>query len=253
MDQDLVTQLAALAHPHRITIIRVLSRCHPQRLSAGEIAQLLSVRASTLSGYLAQLVQAGLIDSERLGTSLRYALRRQAAETMLEALVVDGFGARISPLDAPLPPRKARNVLFVCADNTTRSIMAEGLLRAHAGDRFEVFSAGITPGQAPDPQVIEHLAARGIDTDALWTKPLSALVGPDAPVMDVVVALCAISARHDAPGWPAPALGTYWAVAPTDPMTRLERQIERFCALDFGASRRAIQSGLDRIAENPET
>ena len=143
MDQDLVTQLAALAHPHRITIIRVLSRCHPQRLSAGEIAQLLSVRASTLSGYLAQLVQAGLIDSERLGTSLRYALRRQAAETMLEALVVDGFGARISPLDAPLPPRKARNVLFVCADNTTRSIMAEGL----------------PPGSSPEITPLENPAA----------------------------------------------------------------------------------------------
>jgi arsenate reductase (thioredoxin) len=35
-----------------------------------------------------------------------------------------------------------QRVLFVCTANAARSQMAEGLLRAKYGDRFEVFSAG---------------------------------------------------------------------------------------------------------------
>ena len=34
-------------------------------------------------------------------------------------------------------------VLFVCTANAARSQMAEGLLRAKYGNRYEVFSAGI--------------------------------------------------------------------------------------------------------------
>ena len=33
-------------------------------------------------------------------------------------------------------------VIFVCTANAARSQMAEGLLRAKYGDRYEVFSAG---------------------------------------------------------------------------------------------------------------
>lgn len=37
-------------------------------------------------------------------------------------------------------------VLFVCSANTTRSQMAEALLRKYGGEDFEVDSAGINPG-----------------------------------------------------------------------------------------------------------
>lgn len=53
-------------------------------------------------------------------------------------------------------------VLFLCTGNSARSQMAEGLLRAIAGDRLEVFSAGAYP-LGVNPFAIQAMAARGID------------------------------------------------------------------------------------------
>jgi arsenate reductase len=64
-----------------------------------------------------------------------------------------------------------QRVLFLCAHNAARSQMAEALLRQHAGDRFEVCSAGLEPTEIHSiaRNVLEEV---GIDTSTLRAEGL---------------------------------------------------------------------------------
>ena len=64
-----------------------------------------------------------------------------------------------------------QRVLFLCAHNAARSQMAEALLRHHAGDRFEVCSAGLEPTNI-HPQTLRVLDEAGIDTKGLAAEGL---------------------------------------------------------------------------------
>lgn len=54
-------------------------------------------------------------------------------------------------------------VLFVCVHNAGRSQMAAGYLRALAGDRVEVLSAGSEPKDRINTVAVEAMAEEGID------------------------------------------------------------------------------------------
>jgi arsenate reductase len=68
------------------------------------------------------------------------------------------------------------NVLFLCTGNSARSQMAEALLRAHAGERFETYSAGLDPVDV-HPMAIESMAEIGIDISAQRSKSLTEYLG----------------------------------------------------------------------------
>jgi arsenate reductase (thioredoxin) len=74
------------------------------------------------------------------------------------------------------PPSPKKKILFLCACNSIRSQMAEGLLRASYGDRYEVSSAGLKPDQVA-PLAIRVMAELGIDISAGTSKSLETLVG----------------------------------------------------------------------------
>ncbi|MBF6366963.1 low molecular weight phosphatase family protein [Nocardia puris] len=55
------------------------------------------------------------------------------------------------------------SVLFVCVKNGGKSQMAAGLMRALAGDRVEIHSAGTVPGTAVNALSAQSLRELGID------------------------------------------------------------------------------------------
>lgn len=54
-------------------------------------------------------------------------------------------------------------VLFLCTQNSGRSVMAEAFLRNFAGDSFEVESADLEPAAEVNPLVVEVMREVGID------------------------------------------------------------------------------------------
>lgn len=77
-------------------------------------------------------------------------------------------------------------VLFLCVHNSARSQMAEGLLRAMAGERFEVFSAGSEPTRV-HPLAIQVMRERGIDISQQHSKSVAEFANQP---FDYVITLC---------------------------------------------------------------
>jgi len=81
------------------------------------------------------------------------------------------------------------HVLFLCTGNSARSQMAEGLLRALAGEQFEVFSAGTKPKNGILPEVQEAMREIGIDVSGQRPKSVMEYLGK--AVFAHVITVCA--------------------------------------------------------------
>ncbi len=68
-------------------------------------------------------------------------------------------------------------VIFLCTGNSARSQMAEGLLRALAGEHYEIFSAGTEPKGSILPEVREAMREVGIDISGQWSKSIMEYMG----------------------------------------------------------------------------
>lgn len=79
-----------------------------------------------------------------------------------------------------------RSVLFLCTGNSARSLMAEALLRALAGDRYEVHSAGLEPSRV-HPLTVQVLQELGIDTSSLRSKGVETFLGRTRPHHAIIV------------------------------------------------------------------
>lgn len=65
--------LGGLAQESRLAVFRLLVETGPGGLAAGEIATHLEIPSTTLSFHLKNMSHAGLVLSERQGTSIRYS------------------------------------------------------------------------------------------------------------------------------------------------------------------------------------
>ena len=83
-------------------------------------------------------------------------------------------------------PSKPR-VLILCTGNSCRSHLAEGLLRAAAGDLLEVHSAGSKPAGYVHPLAVRAMAESGIDISGHHSKHMDEFLDRD---IETVITVC---------------------------------------------------------------
>jgi len=102
--------------------------------------------------------------------------------------------------------RDQKRVLILCTGNSARSQMAEGLLRNDGGERFEAFSAGVSPSQVR-PEAIEAMREVNVDISGQRSKSVEEFAGK---AFDYVITVCD-NARAQCPFFPAEAERIHWS------------------------------------------
>ncbi len=126
-----------------------------------------------------------------------------------------------------------QNVLFLCTDNSARSIMAEALLRHWSDGQFTAFSAGSQPAGAPHPAALKLLEGHGVITHGLRCKSWNEFANPHAPVMDLVVTVCDAVADKTCPTLPGEPLRAHWSLPDPEAAIGDEAAVEAAFAAVF--------------------
>ncbi len=104
-------------------------------------------------------------------------------------------------------------VLFVCAGNSARSVMAEALLNAMGRGRFVACSAGSDPAGSLDPLAVELLQRNRLPTDGLCSKSWSEFAREGSPGMDFIINLDPGVEPQSCPAIPGQPLRVSWETA----------------------------------------
>jgi len=101
----------------------------------------------------------------------------------------------------------AQRVIFVCTHNSARSQMAEGMLHAWGGERFEAFSAG-TEATLVRPEAISVMDEIGIDISGHTSKTLEPFLGE---AFSWLITVCD-QAKEACPTIPGVAQQAHWSI-----------------------------------------
>jgi arsenate reductase len=145
-------------------------------------------------------------------------LRREAADrdNLIEFLVEHCRASEEKSEDlvvtAKAPSPRPQNVLFLCTQNSARSIMAECAMNRWGGGRFRAFSAGSTPRGTVHPITLQVLTGLNYETDALSSKSWNDFALADGPPLDFVFTLCDRAAAETYPAWPGQPIRAHWGI-----------------------------------------
>ena len=114
----------------------------------------------TIERYMVESLQA--LPGARFKTFVPLLVHRFARERLQALAQVEGKIAK----DVP-------EVLFVCVHNAGRSQMAAALLDHYADGRVHVRSAGSTPADEVNPDVVTAMAELGLDLAQEFPKPMT--------------------------------------------------------------------------------
>lgn len=106
----------------------------------------------------------------------------------------------------------AYNVLFLCTENSARSILGEAYLNAKGRGQFVAYSAGSHPAGRVNPFALELLGRHRISTEGLRSKNWDEFARPGAPKMDFVFTVCDNAAGEVCPIWPGQPISAHWGV-----------------------------------------
>jgi arsenate reductase len=141
-------------------------------------------------------------------------------------------------IEAPL------RVLFLCTHNSSRSQMAEGLLRAYGGARYAVFSAGTHP-RTVHPLAIRAMAELGIDlSEAAGYHAKGMDTFTTQSPMDLVVTVCD-EAAEECPYFPNARRQEHWSFP--DPSAATGTEEERLAV--FRQVRDALSARIDQFVQ----
>ena len=132
-----------------------------------------------------------------------------------------------------------KKVLFLSSANSVRSQMAEGFLRALAGDAFEAYSAG-TVAREVDPLAVAVMAERGIDIAGQRAKGLQEFMGKAR--FEFLITVCE-RAEKGCPMFPGPGTREFWTLA--DPGAKRGSAEERLGS--FREARDLIETRVRRF------
>jgi len=199
--------LRAVDHPLRWRLLGELARSDRQ---VHELTASLGQPQNLVSYHLGQLRRAGLVTSRRSAADARDNYYRVDLSRCGQLL--SGVGAALHPgLRLAPPPAPAvtapTSVLFLCTGNSSRSQMAEALLRQRAGTGVRVRSAGSHP-KPLHPDAVVVMAARGIDISGARSKHLDELAGDR---FQYVITLCD-RVREVCPEFPGPPEPAHWSI-----------------------------------------
>jgi arsenate reductase len=264
--KEAAAKFGALGQQTRLDVMRLLASRGASGMAAGELASALDQAPSKLSFHLSALEQAGLVQSTRQGRFMIYAVRFAGLRALFSFLTetccngrpeLCGDLARLFPdeVDEVSVMTAAFNVLFICTRNSARSIMAEAILEKIGRGKFNAYSAGSMPADAPTSGVPERSAMMGHDVSRFRSQSWNGLAGPDAPRMDFVLTLCDPQDGEICPDLGSRPITAVWPFP--DPAKFQGSNVERTSLLNelYGMIRRRLEGftnlpfdTLDRIA-----
>jgi arsenate reductase len=211
-----VAALAALAQETRLDIFRLLVTRGPEGMPAGEIGDRLKLPSPTLSFHLNQLRHTGLVSSHRQSRLIIYSAKFRTMDSLIEYLTENCCTGQMDRTpgraNASIAADRELNVLFLCTNNSARSIMAECAMNRWGGARFRAFSAGSNPKGAVHTNTLRILEELNYETDGLRSKNWNEFAQPDSPPLDFVFTLCDRAAAEVCPAWPGQPIRAHWGV-----------------------------------------
>jgi len=217
-----------IADPQRWNLLEQLGRSDR---TVGELVDLIDKPQNLVSYHLGELRTAGLVSCRRSAADRRDTYYRANLLACCDSLATVGsalHGGVKLHRNRPEPPDRVTKssrprVLFLCTGNSSRSQMAEAMIRSSTNGAIDARSAGSHP-RPVHQNAVRVMAERGIDISSHESKHLRRFARVR---FDRVITLCD-KVREICPEFPGVGSTAHWSMA--DPASEGSTDDERYAA-----------------------